>query len=201
MRWRVIVSLTVIVACVGTILAVRAVRNRPAPAADNPVEVLRQRVAKASSPAMVVISAPLDVASTYVLSLSDRPAPNLADEEVKLLEDLATQASPQNMDSLAQGRNAVMAAGHSLASAMDDATKGPRLRRILLGASANADHRMRSTFIAVCTQRPELLKDGEIATAVRELAGANDKDLKISERAGALIAPAKDVPSPGGGPP
>lgn len=195
MQRRMWIPLLVIAGCGGVIVYVWASRSGP-PAAGNPVEDLRKAVAESSTPAEVVKRTPKDVAGHYILSLTSNPN----DQEITVLETFAREASTADLDSLTQGRNAVMAAGHALAGAPVDSPGAPRLKNILLTASSSTEYRIRSTFIAVCTERPELLRDADISACVKRLAGANDQNLRISERAQSLLATDKaPIPPTSGG--
>lgn len=167
---------------------------------EEPFRTLAKEVRGSSAPAEVVKRAGQEAGGGYILSLGERATGSLRDEEVQVLEVIADEAVSTDSNALAQGRNAVMAAGYALANVAADDKMVPRLKAILLKASSHEAYRMRSTFVATCDARKSLLEDRDIRGAIGRLAASNDPNLKISERAGELLKSGLDS-KPTTGPP
>lgn len=199
MKHRMILAVGVVTAmcAAGIVLLTRNSQTPPAPI--DPVAALAAEVMDSSDPVAVVKRAGQQAGGLYILSLGERPFVSLQDNEIRVLETIAREASSADRDALAQGRNAVLAAGCALAnsSSIDKGTL--RLRRILVAASNHPDHRVRSTFVATCDANKSILQYADVSDAVKRLANAKDANLKISERARTALLPAAK-PAPATGP-
>lgn len=199
MNRKAVISIGIILLCSMAAIAVFFMRtNEPV---DEPVEVLRRCLASSSQQLEVIRGAPVDVSGRLLLSLGRVPATGAHESNVSLLESVAGDAN-FSTDSLGRARNAVYAAAESFMLTPPGTEASKRLRRILVDASQHSLPRMRSTFLAACSDYNKLLSDPDLLAAVSKLSESKEATLNIESRAKEILqnarTPERTMIPPGG---